>query len=73
MRGIAGVLCNFEHEKYPSNSVDPWYLIIKYPNKGIGFFVCFGRATQYPSMCQNICYGTQCIYGIPYKGVMHVR
>jgi hypothetical protein len=24
-------------------------------------------------MCQNICYGTQCIYGIPYKGVMHVR
>jgi len=48
MRGIAGVLCNFEHEKYPSNSVDPWYLIIKYPNKGIGFFVCFGRATQYP-------------------------
>jgi hypothetical protein len=27
--------------------------------------VGFGRATQYPSTCQKICYGAQCIYGIP--------
>jgi len=24
MKGIAGVLCNFEDEQYLSNSVDPW-------------------------------------------------
>jgi hypothetical protein len=43
IRGIVGVLCHFEHEQYPSNSVDPWCLIIKYLNEGIGFFVGFGR------------------------------
>jgi hypothetical protein len=31
----------------PSKSVNPWCLITKYPNEGIGFFVGFGRATQY--------------------------
>ncbi len=65
MKGIASVFCSFEDEYYLSNSVDPWRLIIKYPNEGIGFLVGFGRATHYPSSCQKICYGTQCIYGIP--------
>jgi hypothetical protein len=35
--GIVGVLCNFEHEQYPSNSVDPWCLIIEYLNDSIVF------------------------------------
>ncbi len=47
MRGIASVLCSFEDEYYPFNSIDPWCLIIKYPNEGIRFLVGFGRATQY--------------------------
>jgi hypothetical protein len=70
MKGIIGVLCNFEDEHYPSNSIDPWCLIEKYPNEGIHFhfLVGFGRATQYPSMCQNICYGAQCIFGIHEEG-----
>jgi hypothetical protein len=59
MKGIADVLNNFGHEQYPSNSVDQWCVIIEYPNEGIGFFVGFGRATQYLSMCQKMCYGTQ--------------
>jgi hypothetical protein len=36
---------NFGHEQYPSNNIDPyvqpWCLIIKYPNDGINFFVGF--------------------------------
>ncbi len=39
IRGIGGVLCSFEHEHYPSNSVDLWCLIIEYPNDNIGFLV----------------------------------
>ncbi len=64
MKHIASVFRSFEDEQYLSNSVDPWCLIIKYLNEGISFLVGFGRATQYPSTCQKICYGTQCIYGI---------
>jgi hypothetical protein len=44
-KGNCSVLCHFEHEQYPSNSVDPWCLIIEYSNEGIGFLVGFGRAT----------------------------
>jgi hypothetical protein len=65
MRGIVGVLHSFEDEHLPSNSIDPWCLITKYPNEGIGFLVSFGRVIQYAIMCQNICYGAQCIFGIP--------
>jgi hypothetical protein len=46
MWGNIGVLSSFEHEQYPSNSVDQnktYYL-----NEGIGFLVGFGRAMQYP-------------------------
>ncbi len=32
-------MCSLEHEKYPSNSVDPWCLIIEYVNDGIGFLI----------------------------------
>ncbi len=64
-RGIIGVLNSFVHEQYPSNKVDPWCLITKYPNEDIGFLVGFGRAMQYPSMFQKICCGTQCISRIP--------
>jgi hypothetical protein len=56
LRVFAGVLCSFENEHYPSNSVDPWCLIIEYLNEGINFFVGFGRAMQYSFTC---------IYGIP--------
>jgi hypothetical protein len=49
-RGIPCVLNSFGHEQYPSNSVDPWCLIIEYHNEGIGFLVSFGRVMQYPSM-----------------------
>jgi len=58
-KGIANVLSSFGNEQYPLNSVDQWCLIIEYLNEGIGFFVGFGRATQYPSTCQKICYGAQ--------------
>ncbi len=60
-RGITSVLSSFGHEQYPSKSdVNPWCLITKYLNKGIGFLVGFDRAAKYPSMCQKICYGAQC-------------
>jgi hypothetical protein len=49
--GIVGVLCNFEHEQYPSNSVDPWCLIIEYLNDSIVFLGGFSKGTQYPSTC----------------------
>ncbi len=65
MKGIASILSSLGHDKYPSNSVDPWCLITKYFNEGIGFLIGFGKAIQYPSMFQNICYGAQCIFGIP--------
>jgi hypothetical protein len=32
-------MCSFEHEQYLSNNVDPWCLIIEYPNDNIGFLV----------------------------------
>jgi hypothetical protein len=35
----SSVLCSFEHEQYPSNSVDPWCLIFEYLNDNIGFLV----------------------------------
>jgi hypothetical protein len=35
IRGITNVLCSFEDEQYPFNSVDPC-LITDYPNEGIG-------------------------------------
>jgi hypothetical protein len=68
MRGIIGVLCSFDDEQYPSNNINPWCLIIEYPNEGIHFLVGFGRVMRYPSTCQKICYGTQCIFGIPREG-----
>ncbi len=64
-KGIADVLNTFDHEQYSSNNINPWCLIIEYPNEGIGFLVGFGRVTQYPFMCQKICYGAQCISRIP--------
>jgi hypothetical protein len=64
-RGITCVLNSFVHEQYPSNNVDPWCLNIVYHNEGIGFLVSFCRVMQYPSMFQKMCYGAQCIYGIP--------
>jgi hypothetical protein len=48
--------------------VNPWCLIIEYPIDNIGFLGGFGKATQYPSTCQKIRYGAQCIYGIPREG-----
>jgi hypothetical protein len=68
VKGIVGVLFSFEDEQYISNSIDPWCLIIEYPNEGIGFLVGFGRVLRYSSTCQNICYGAQCIYGYLEKG-----
>jgi len=68
MRGIVGVLFSFEDEHYSSNSRNPWCLIIEYFNEGICFFVDFGGATQYPSTCQKIHYGAQCIFFIPIEG-----
>ncbi len=68
IKAIVGVLCSFEHEQYPSCSVHPWHLIIKYPNDNIVFLGGFGRAMQYPSTCQMICYGAQCIFGILWEG-----
>jgi hypothetical protein len=61
-RGIIGVLSSFGHEQYPSKSdVDPWCLIIEYPNEdpneSINFLAGFGKAMQYPVTCQKICYG----------------
>jgi hypothetical protein len=53
LKGIASVLCHFEHEQYLSNSVDPWCLIIEYPNDNIGFLGAFGRVMQYPLTCQK--------------------
>ncbi len=44
-----GVLCSFEDEQYPSNSVNPWCLIIEYPNEGISVLIGFGRAMHTPS------------------------
>ncbi len=56
---MVDVLNNFDHEQYPSNNIDPQCLIIEYNYNG------FHKATQYLSTCQKICYGTQCIFGIP--------
>jgi hypothetical protein len=57
-KGTIGVLSSFGHEKYHyKNNVDLWCLIIKYLNEGIGFLLGFGRVTQYPVICQKICYG----------------
>jgi hypothetical protein len=68
MKGIVGVLCSFEDEHYPSNSINPWCLITKYLDEGIGFLVGFDRVVEHPIMCQNICYGAQYIFGIPQGG-----
>ncbi len=52
---IVSVLNSFGHEQYPSKSnIDPQCLITEYPNEGIGFFVDFGRAMQYPITYQNM-------------------
>jgi hypothetical protein len=53
---------------YPSNNVDPWCLITKYLDDTIRFLGGFAKATQYPSTCQKIYYGTQCIFGILERG-----
>jgi hypothetical protein len=44
MKGIVGVLCSFEDDHYPSNSINPWCLIINYLNECIRLLVDFGRA-----------------------------
>ncbi len=62
-------MCSFEHEEYPSISVDPWFLITEYFNDDIGFLGGFGKAMQYYSMCQNICYGAQYILGYFERGI----
>jgi hypothetical protein len=69
MRGIASVLCSLKDEQYTSNNVNPWCLITEYPhNEGISFLISFGKAMQYLSTCQKICYEAQWIYGILYEG-----
>jgi hypothetical protein len=44
------------HEQYPSNSLDQNNL------------AHVGKVMHYPFKFEKICYGTQCIYGITYKG-----
>ncbi len=43
MKGLASVLNFFGHEQYPSNNINPWCLITKYPNEGIDFLIGFGK------------------------------
>jgi hypothetical protein len=67
MKGIVSILCSFEDEHYPSNSIDPWCLITKYPNEGICLFVDFGWGYTIP-LHMSKCYGTQCISSILVEG-----
>ncbi len=67
MKGITGVLKKFGHEQHPSNNINPWCLIIKYPNDGIGFLVGFGFYVI-SFHISKICYGAQCISKIPLEG-----
>jgi hypothetical protein len=55
MKGVVSVFNSFGHEQHPSNSKNPWCLITKYPNEGIGFLVGFGMVMQYPCKSQKIC------------------
>jgi len=43
-------------------------VFIECPKQGIVLLLSFGRAIQYLSKFQNICYGAQCISRIPCKG-----
>jgi hypothetical protein len=72
-RGIVGVLSSFGHGQYLFKSdINPWCLIIKYLNEGIGFLVSFGRAMQYPVMCQKICYWNPMYFWDTSRGVLQV-
>jgi hypothetical protein len=62
-------LCSFEHEQCPSNSVDPWCLIIEYPNDDIGFLGGFGKVTQYPSHVKRYVMDTNVILGYLKRGI----
>jgi hypothetical protein len=45
-----------------------WFRILSQYDVSIYFLLHFGILMQYPSKFQKICYRTQRIYGIPYKG-----
>jgi hypothetical protein len=72
-KGIVGVLCSFEDEQYPSNSVNPWCLIIEYLNERINFLVGFGKVMQYPSVCEKICYWNPMYFWDTLRRVLHVH
>jgi hypothetical protein len=69
IRGIAGVLFSFEHEQYPSSSVNPWCLITKYPNDGIVFLGGFGRGMQYPPHVKQYVMEPSVFMGYLEKGI----
>jgi len=69
-RGIVSVLNSFVHEKYPCNKADPWCLITKYLNEGIGFLLGFGRITQYPSMFKRYVVGPNVFLGYLNRGII---
>jgi hypothetical protein len=43
-------------------------VFIECPKHGIALLLGFGRVMKYLSKFQKICYGAQCIFGIPYEG-----
>jgi hypothetical protein len=52
-----GNACNIPmHEQYPSNNLDQNNL------------THVGKDMHYPSKFEKICYGAQCIFGIPWEG-----
>jgi len=70
-RGIACAINIPKHEQCPFDSINQNNLLvvfIEYPKQlGSTFLIGFGRLMQYPSKFQKICYGAQCIYGVPYE------
>jgi hypothetical protein len=67
--GIVGVLNSFGHVQNPSNNIDPWCLIIKYPNEGIGFLVGFGKVTYTPSRFKRYVMEPNVFLGYPKRGI----
>jgi hypothetical protein len=73
-RGIACLVSPFEHEQYPSNSMDqnifyPWCYRVAQQRYCVASRFCW--ATQYLFKFQKIEYGAQTILRLPEWGITH--
>jgi hypothetical protein len=65
---MCGIILWAWDKYFKKHSFVSWFMILSQNDVGIDCLLGFGKAMQYTSKFQKICYGAQRFYGIPGEG-----